>query len=186
MPLLKFYPWRFGLFNISWVLLSSWFWILFQCCSTFTTLATLWKQVTQKGINSPKSECGCCHTTSTTGSDQLEDAWLYILNVFLHAYVSVFVDTWFAACEYLHVYTGGSRASRNLIQHPSQEENPSHTPDNNPSKSWVLDIWLKPHTLCIPSHCKSTRVSKGFHHPQSTLQIRFYRTGVPKGDLSSI
>lgn len=90
-----------------------------------------------------------------------------------------------AACEYLHVYAGGSRASRNLIHHPTQEESPSHTPDNTPVE-WGRDVWLKPYALCMPSHCKSTHVSKVSHHHHSTRQIRFHGTGVPPGDPSSI
>lgn len=38
----------------------------------------------------------------------------------------------------------------------------------------------------MPSHCKSTHVSKGSHRPHSTRQIRFHGTEVPHGDPTSI
>lgn len=43
----------------------------------------------------------------------------------------------------------------------------------------AVDVWLKPHVLCMWRHCKTTHVSKGSHHSRSALQIRFHSTGVP-------
>lgn len=38
----------------------------------------------------------------------------------------------------------------------------------------------------MPSHCKTTHVSKGSHRSHSAQQIRFHGTEVPQGDQNSV
>lgn len=73
----------------------------------------------------------------------------------------------FAVCEYLHAHTGGSKASRNVIHIPLRK-GVRVTHQITPRQSEAVDVWLRLYALCMPSHCKSTRVKR---LPSSSLNL---------------
>lgn len=80
-----------------------------------------------------------CFTVIKPDKADVEGQHLFF-NQLRNVWLSFFFHPCMRVCQYLHVYTGGSKASRNVIHHPTQEESPSRTPDNTPEEpeQWMF------------------------------------------------